>query len=139
MNGNHLRAIRSSMFPRVIWSRMVVKSSSTSVWTRFGLASIRLEIHSIVPAVRNRRDEEVEDRLVDAERPEVDPGVEPELVLRRELVVVTPGEAEDEDREEERAEVGAPDGEEDFPAGGHDVGVFLSSGRRIRAVARWTV
>ena len=41
-NGNHFEAIRASMLPRVMLSRIVVKSSSTAVCTRLGLACIRL-------------------------------------------------------------------------------------------------
>ena len=44
MNGNHFAAILSSMFPRVMLSRIRLKSTSTAVWMRFGRACIRLEM-----------------------------------------------------------------------------------------------
>ena len=44
MNGNHLAAIRSSMLPRVMLSRISPKSVSTAVCTRLGRACMRLEM-----------------------------------------------------------------------------------------------
>ena len=41
MNGNHFAAIRSSMFPRVMLSRIRPKSVSTAVCTRLGRSCIR--------------------------------------------------------------------------------------------------
>src|SRR5918994_2958350 len=65
-----------------------------------GLHAVGLGLHPLGdPEHRagrqQRRDDEVEDRLVDVEETELDPRVEPELVLRRELLVVAAGEAED--------------------------------------------
>jgi len=51
-NGNHFFAILSSMFPRVIWSRMNPKAVSTTVWTRLGRCSILRATSSIVAIVR---------------------------------------------------------------------------------------
>ena len=42
MNGNHFFAIASSMFPRVMLSRISEYSVSTAVCTRFGRACMRL-------------------------------------------------------------------------------------------------
>jgi hypothetical protein len=88
---------------------------------------------------QQRGDEQVEDRLVDVERPELDPRVELELVLRRELVVVEPRPPEDPDDDDQRPEVEAEDDQEDLLPGAHGRSAFLSSGWRIRVVARWTV
>ena len=89
MNGNHFAAILSSMFPRVMLSRMSVKSDLDR-----GLHAVGPLLHPPRDvdhrhARQDRRDEEVEHRLVDVERPrQVDPGVELELVLGLELLVV---------------------------------------------------
>ena len=41
MNGNHFAAIRSSMFPRVMLSRISVKAASTAVCSRLGRSCMR--------------------------------------------------------------------------------------------------
>ena len=41
MNGNHFAAIRSSMFPRVMLSRMSTNALSTAVCSRFGRSCMR--------------------------------------------------------------------------------------------------
>ena len=51
MNGNHLAAIESGMFPRVMLFRISEYSTSTAVWILFGRACIRLAIHTIVNIV----------------------------------------------------------------------------------------
>ncbi len=51
-NGNHLAASESSIFPRVMLSRMSENITSTAVCTRLGRACIRREIHTIVTTVR---------------------------------------------------------------------------------------
>ena len=42
MNGNHFLAMRSSMLPPVMLSRISEYSVSTAVWTRLGRAFMRL-------------------------------------------------------------------------------------------------
>ena len=41
MKGNHFAAIRSSMLPRVMLSRMSAKAASTAVCSRFGRCCMR--------------------------------------------------------------------------------------------------
>ncbi len=41
MNGNHFAAMRSSMFPRVMLSRMSTNALSTAVCRRFGRSCMR--------------------------------------------------------------------------------------------------
>ena len=52
-NGNHLAAIESGMFPRVMLFRISEYRTSTAVWTLFGRAFIRPAIHTIVKIVSN--------------------------------------------------------------------------------------
>ena len=104
-NGNHLAAIESGMFPRVMLSRISENSTSTAVWTLFGRACMRPAIHTIVKIVSTRRDEQVEHGAVDAEHAEADPVDELELVLDLELVVLVLGEAVDHDQQDEHADV----------------------------------
>ena len=51
MYGNHLAAISSDMFPRVMLSRIREKRTSTAVCTRLGRASIRRATKSTVKIV----------------------------------------------------------------------------------------
>ena len=51
MNGNHLAAIESGMFPRVMLFRISEYSTSTAVWILFGRVCIRRAIHIIVTTV----------------------------------------------------------------------------------------
>src|SRR5215218_4807993 len=107
-----------------------------------GLHAVRALLHATGDvdhrADRERRgDQQVQHRAREVERAEVDPGVELELVLRLELLVVEPRPAVDADREHDQEQVDAADDQGDALAGAHSG--FLSSGRRISVVARWTV
>ena len=82
MNGNHFAAIGSSMFPRVMLSRM-----STNARLDGGLQAVRARLHPAGDvdhreARQRRRDDDVEDRLVELDRADREPRVELELVLR---------------------------------------------------------
>jgi hypothetical protein len=84
---------------------------------------------------QRRGDEQVEDDLVDVERPrQVQPRDRPELVDRAELLRRAV-RAEDDRHHDHRERVQREE-EDDFAASAHVGGTFLSSGRRIREVTR---
>ena len=77
MNGKYFAAILSSMFPRVMLSRITLNRTSTAVCD-----AVRARLHAVRDvdhrdAGQDRGEEQVQDRLVDVQRPrQVDPGVE---------------------------------------------------------------
>ena len=88
-------------------------------------------------AREDRGDHQVHHGLVDVERAgQVDPGVELELVLGLELLVVAPREAEDQEDRDERKRVKPENSEDDLVPGLHGRGDFLSKGRMIKEVAK---